>query len=137
MPDTVHNAHPPALADWHSLMQTRNAAGLHDLLANDVVFYSPVVGTPQVGKPITTAYLSAAMHVFGNETFKYVREVVGPNDAVLEFELVLDGIRVNGVDILTWNAANQLTEFKVMLRPLKAVNIIHQKMGEMLAKAAH
>jgi hypothetical protein len=118
-------------------MQARNAAGLHELLADDVVFYSPVVGTPQVGKPITTAYLSAAMHVFGNETFKYVREVVGSTDAVLEFELVLDGIRVNGVDILTWNAANQLTEFKVMLRPLKAVNIIHQKMGEMLAKAAH
>jgi ketosteroid isomerase-like protein len=126
--------HPPALAHWHRLMQARNTAGLHQLLADDVVFYSPVVGTPQVGKPITSAYLSAAMHVFGNETFKYVREVVGSNDAVLEFELVLDGIRINGVDMLRWNAANQLTEFKVMLRPLKAVNIIHQKMGEMLAK---
>ncbi len=129
--------HPPALAHWHHLMQARNAAGLNDLLADDVVFYSPVVGTPQVGKLITTAYLSAAMHVFGNETFKYVREVVGNTDAVLEFELVLDGIRINGVDILRWNAANQLTEFKVMLRPLKAVNIIHQKMGEVLAKSAH
>jgi ketosteroid isomerase-like protein len=131
MTDTTH---PPALAHWHSLMQARNAAGLHALLADDVVFYSPVVGTPQVGKPITTAYLSAAMHVFGNETFKYIREVVGSTDAVLEFELVLDGIRINGVDMLRWNAANQLTEFKVMLRPLKAVNIIHQQMGEMLAK---
>jgi ketosteroid isomerase-like protein len=134
MTDTVH---PPALAHWHRLMQARNAAGLTDLLADDVVFYSPVVGTPQMGKPITTAYLSAAMHVFGNETFQYVREVVGADGAVLEFELVIDGIRINGVDMLRWNAANQLTEFKVMLRPLKAVTIIHQKMGEMLAKAAH
>lgn len=129
--------HPPALAHWHTLMQARNPAGLKELLADEVVFHSPVVATPQVGKPITTAYLSAAMQVFGNETFKYVREIVDANNAVLEFELVIDGIRINGVDMLRWNAANQLTEFKVMLRPLKAVNIIHQKMGEMLAKATH
>jgi hypothetical protein len=118
-------------------MQARNAAGLTDLLAEEVVFHSPVVATPQVGKPITTAYLAAAMHVFGNDTFQYVREIVGDTDAVLEFELVLDGIRINGVDMLRWNTNNQLIEFKVMLRPLKAVNIIHQKMGEMLAKATH
>lgn len=64
----THAAHPPALAHWHSLMQTRNASGLKDLLADEVVFHSPVVATPQVGKPITTAYLSAAMQVFGNDT---------------------------------------------------------------------
>jgi SnoaL-like domain len=131
------HTHPPALAHWHTLMQARNAAGLKELLADEVVFHSPVVATPQVGKPITTAYLSAAMHVFGNDTFKYVREVFDADGAVLEFELVIDGIRINGVDMLRWNATNQLTEFKVMLRPLKAVNIIHQKMGEMLAKVAH
>ncbi len=129
--------HPPALTHWHSLMQSRNAAGLKELLADEVVFYSPVVATPQVGKAITTAYLSAAMQVFGNETFKYLRQVIDADGAVLEFELVIDGIRINGVDMLRWNAAHQLTEFKVMLRPLKAVNIIHQKMGEMLAKSAH
>ncbi len=137
MTHASHAAHPPALAHWHSLMQTRNASGLKDLLADEVVFHSPVVATPQVGKPITTAYLSAAMQVFGNDTFKYVREVVNADGAVLEFELVIDGIRINGVDMMRWNAANQLTEFKVMLRSLKAVNIIHQKMGEMLAKATH
>ncbi len=133
----MHTAHPPALALWHSLMQARNPAGLHELLADEVVFHSPVVATPQVGKPITTAYLSAAMQVFGNETFKYVREVANADGAILEFELEIDGIRINGVDMMRWNAANQLTEFKVMLRPLKAVNIIHQKMGEMLAKMPH
>ncbi len=127
--------HPNALAQWHSLMQTRNPAGLNELLAQDVVFHSPVVATPQAGKPITTAYLSAAMHVFGNDTFKYVREIIDADGAVLEFELVIDGIRINGVDMLRWNCDNQLTEFKVMLRPLKAVNIIHQKMGDMLAQA--
>lgn len=129
-----HTSTPPALAHWHSVMQARNPSGLAALLADDVVFYSPVVATPQVGKAITTAYLSAALHVFGNDTFKYVREVVAGDSAVLEFELVIDGIRINGVDMLRWNQADQLTEFKVMLRPLKAVNLIHQKMGEMLTR---
>ncbi len=133
--NNTHTAYPPALAHWHTVMQSRNPAGLKDLLANEVVFYSPVVATPQVGKAITTAYLAAAMQVFGNDTFKYVREVVGPHDAVLEFELEIEGIRINGVDMLRWNEAQQLTEFKVMLRPLKAVNMIHQKMAEMLAQA--
>ena len=128
--------HPPALAHWHTLMQARNPAGLQSLLSDQVVFHSPVVATPQVGKAITTAYLSAAMQVFGNETFRYVREIVDAHGAVLEFELVIDGIRINGIDMLRWNESHQLTEFKVMLRPLKAVNLIHQKMGEMLAKAS-
>jgi SnoaL-like domain len=136
----MHDTHAPspsALHHWHDIMQHKNADGLAALLADEVVFHSPVVATPQQGKPVTTAYLSAAMHVFGNDTFRYVRQVVGEHDAVLEFELEIDGIRINGVDMLRWNAAQQLTEFKVMLRPLKAVNLIHQKMGEMLAKAQH
>ena len=103
------------------------------LLADDVVFYSPIVHTPQVGKPITTQYLAAALHVFGNDTFRYVREVVGEHDAVLEFMVEMEGISVNGVDMIKWNDAGQIVEFKVMLRPLKAVNLIHQKMAAMLA----
>jgi hypothetical protein len=121
------------LAAWHELVQSRNAKGLGALLADDVVFHSPVVHTPQLGKAITTQYLSAAFHVFFNESFHYLREVLGPNDAVLEFQVDIDGISVNGVDMLKWNDAGQLVEFKVMIRPLKAVNLIHQKMATMLA----
>ena len=117
---------------WHNLVRTRDARGLSELLADDVVFYSPVVHTPQIGKAITTMYLTAALHVFGNDSFRYVREVVGESDAVLEFETEIDSIIVNGVDMLKWNAEGKITEFKVMLRPLKAVNVIHQKMGEIL-----
>jgi hypothetical protein len=122
-----------ALSVWHDLVRRRDPRGLDALLAEDVVFHSPVVHTPQNGKAITRAYLGAALQVFINDSFRYVREVVGPQDAVLEFEVDIDGIRVNGVDMLRWNDAGQLTEFKVMLRPLKAVNLIHQKMGAMLA----
>ncbi|MFY8205822.1 MAG: nuclear transport factor 2 family protein [Arenimonas sp.] len=122
-----------ALSAWHDLVHTRDAGGLEALLADEVVFHSPVVHTPQHGKTITRAYLSAALQVFVNDSFHYVREVVGTHDAVLEFEVAIDGIQVNGVDMLRWNDAQQITEFKVMLRPLKAVNLIHQKMGEMLA----
>ena len=118
---------------WHNIVRTRDARGLGELLAEDVVFYSPVVHTPQVGKAITTMYLSAAVQVFGNDSFRYVREIVGDSDAVLEFETENDGIVINGVDMIKWNEAGQIIEFKVMVRPLKAVNLIHQKMGELLA----
>jgi len=122
------------LHNWHNIVRTRDARGLGELLADDVVFYSPVVHTPQVGKVITTMYLSGAIHVLGNEFFRYVREIIGEHDAVLEFETEIDGIIViNGVDMIKWNDEGKITEFKVMIRPLKAINLIHQKMGEMLA----
>ncbi len=120
------------IAIWHRLVKERDAQGLDGLLAADAVFYSPVVHTPQVGKAITKKYLTAAFHVFFNESFRYVRELSDERDAVLEFELELDGITINGVDMIRWNDAGKITEFKVMLRPLKAVNLIHQKMAAML-----
>ena len=120
------------IATWHRLVEARDVDGLDAWLADDAVFHSPVVHTPQVGKAVTRHYLVAAFHVFFNETFRYVRELGGPRDAILEFEVELDGIRVNGVDMIRWNDAGQVVEFKVMLRPLKAVNLIHQKMGAML-----
>jgi hypothetical protein len=117
---------------WHHLVENRDTRGLDALLADEAVFYSPVVHTPQVGKAITKKYLAAAFHVFFNESFRYVRELKGNRDAILEFEVILDNITVNGVDMIKWNDAGKITEFKVMLRPLKAVNLIHQKMAEML-----
>ena len=120
------------LHTWHEVVRTRNAKGLALLLADDVVFHSPVVHTPQVGKAVTQQYLSAAFRVFFDESFHYVRELTGPNDAVLEFQVTVDGIAVNGVDMLKWNDEGLVTEFKVMVRPLKAINLIHQKMAAML-----
>lgn len=120
------------LSTWHDLVSSRNATGLAALLSDDVVFHSPVVFTPQVGKAITAQYLAAAFLVFFNETFKYVREVVGPRDAVLEFQVDIDGIAVNGVDMLTWDDEGKIVDFKVLIRPLKAIHLIHQKMSAML-----
>lgn len=117
---------------WHEIVRSRDPSGLRELLAEEVVFHSPVVHTPQAGRPITTAYLSAAFHVFFNPGFRYVREIMGERDAMLEFEVEIDGIHVNGVDLLKWNAEGRLVEFKVLVRPLKAVNLIHQKMQAML-----
>ena len=125
---------PSAVENWHRVVRTRDASGLGELLADEVVFYSPVVHTPQVGKAITAMYLTAAMHVFGNESFRYVREIVGESDAVLEFETEIDGITINGVDMIRWNAEGRITEFKVMVRPLKAINLIHERMAKILAK---
>jgi SnoaL-like domain len=120
------------LTAWHELVRTRNAGGLSALLADDVVFHSPVVHTPQVGKALTSMYLSAALHVFFNESFRYVRELAEAHDAVLEFQVEIDGISVNGVDMIKWDDEGKIVEFKVMIRPLKAINLIHQKMAAML-----
>ena len=124
------------LATWHRLVKARDVKGLDALLGDDAVFLSPVVHKPQLGKAITAKYLGAAFHVFFNESFRYVRELKGEHDAVLEFEVEIDGISVNGVDMIKWNDAGKITEFKVMLRPLKAVNLIHEKMGAMLQAAS-
>jgi ketosteroid isomerase-like protein len=122
----------PTLATWHELVQSRDIAGLNALLADDVVFHSPVVHTPQAGKALALLYLGAAFKVFFNESFRYVRELADGDGAILEFQLEIDGITVNGVDMIRWNGDGGITEFKVMLRPLKAINLIHQKMAVML-----
>lgn len=121
-----------AIAVWHRLVRTRDVSGLNELLAEDAVFHSPVVHTPQRGRAVTALYLGAAFQVFFNDKFRYVREIVGASDAVLEFETEIDGIVVNGVDLIKWNATGQITDFKVMIRPLKAINLIHQRMAAML-----
>ena len=123
------------LAAWHRLVESQDPSGLDVLLAEDAVFHSPVVHRPQVGKALTRMYLAAAFRVFFNPTFRYVREVAGERDAVLEFMLELDGISINGVDMIRWDDEGRIVEFKVMLRPLKAVNLIHEKMAAMLQSA--
>ena len=121
------------LSTWHELVRTQNTKGLSSVLADEVVvFYSPVVHTPQVGKTITLQYLVAAFQVFLNETFRYVRELTGPWEAVLEFQVEIEGVNVNGVDMIKWDDEGKIVEFKVLVRPLKAVNLIHQKMAAML-----
>lgn len=120
------------LRRWHRIAESGDPTGLEDLLADDVVFHSPVVHTPQNGKAITTMYLSAAISVFGGGDFRYVREVVGERDVILEFTATIDGIHLNGVDMIHWNDEGRIDDFKVMIRPLKAVNLLHRLMGQML-----
>jgi len=108
---------------------------LADLLAEDAVFHSPVVHTPQVGKPIVMAYLVAASHTLGNDSFHYVRELVDGDEMMLEFVTVMDGITVNGVDIIRFNAEGKISDFKVMVRPLKAINKVWEMMGAQLQAA--
>ena len=125
------NPHP--IETWHRLVESVDPSGLDQLLADDAVFFSPVVHTPQRGKALAKAYIAAAFQVFFNSSFRYVREIIGPSDAMLEFETEIDGVLVNGVDIIKWNEAGKVVEFKVMIRPLKAIALIHERMGAMLA----
>ncbi|MGB5947905.1 MAG: nuclear transport factor 2 family protein [Parvibaculum sp.] len=125
---------PAAIENWHRVVKSKDPKGLDAILADDVVFQSPVVHTPQRGKAITTAYLTAAMHVLSNDDrFCYVGEWFGADSAVLEFETEIDGIVINGIDMIGWNEEGKINRFKVMVRPLKAINLLHSLMAERLA----
>ena len=122
------------LAAWHAYMADGgDAQALRDLLSPDAIFHSPVVHTPQEGRDKVFAYLYAASHVLGGANFRYLREIVDGDQAMLEFETEIDGIRINGVDIIRWDGAGKISDFKVMVRPLKAINKVWEKMAEMLA----
>lgn len=131
---------------WHAHLRGELPGGLDELLAEDCVFYSPVVFTPQRGREVTKLYLHAAGATFsgedrpgrltpeklGSSGFRYVKQTFGGDSAVLEFETTLAGKFINGVDIITCNDAGQIVEFKVMVRPLQAVNLLHERMKAML-----
>ncbi len=125
--------YPKAIERWREIAKSRDPAGLESLLADEVVFQSPVVHTPQRGKAITLKYLTAATLVLGGDGFRYVGEWFGESSAVLEFMTAIDGIEIDGVDIIGWNASGRIDSFKVMVRPLKAINTLHQAMGARLA----
>ena len=133
------------LEKWHAHLRGELPGGLDELLDDDVVFYSPVVFTPQRGKDLTKLYLNAAGNTFSEgdaektpgqaeSNFRYTKEVVCGDHIVLEFESELEGKYINGVDIITWNEEGKIIEFKVMIRPLQAVNMMHAQMQAMLEK---
>lgn len=132
VPLTGWSPNVQAWFDW--MMTDHSAGGLSAILDENVVFRSPVVHTPQEGKAVTMAYLLAAGETLGNDSFRYVRIFDCGDKAVLEFETEMDGILVNGIDMIEWNGEGQITDFKVMVRPLKAVQTVHAAMGAMLAR---
>jgi hypothetical protein len=129
---------------WHRYMRGDSPGGLDELLAEDVVFYSPVVYTPQRGKEITTRYLEAAATALSGDGaaggtaqgFRYTKQVLAGNTAVLEFETSVHGRYVNGVDIISCDHAGKIVEFRVMVRPLQAIQAVHEEMGRRLTAGA-
>jgi hypothetical protein len=125
---------------WHAYMRGELPGGLDALLDEDVVFFSPIVFTPQRGKQITSLYLQAASQTFGGDgggeaqpgRFHYTKSVLGDDTAMLEFETTMQGKYVNGIDIIRCNEADRIIEFRVMIRPLQAVNLVHEQMKAML-----
>ena len=121
-----------ALDSWHDIIRNGDTSALETLIADDAVFHSPVVHTPQVGKANVVKYLTAAAMVLMNDSFHYVREMVQDHEALLEFQATIDDIVINGIDHIRWNENNQIVEFKVWVRPLKAIQKLHQVMAKQL-----
>ena len=127
----------PRVARWHAYMQGgSDLALLSDMLADDAVFHSPVVHTPQEGKAKVMAYLGAAAVVLGNDSFRYVRELVDGDDACLEFTAEIDGIHINGIDLIRFAPDGKIKDFKVMVRPMKAMNKLWEMMAAQLQAAS-
>ena len=122
------------LERWHEVVRTRNPALLNRVLAQDATFHSPVLFRPQQGRDMVALYLTGAMHVLVNEHFRYVRQIVDGADAALEFETEIDGVHVNGVDLISWDEGGLISVFKVMIRPLKAITTVRERMAAMLER---
>jgi hypothetical protein len=120
---------------WYHVARSGDFSGLDTMIHDDAVFESPVVHTAQRGKAITIKYLSAAVVTLKNPNSEFVGEWSGDNSVIVEFKSEIDGITINGIDMIGFDEAGLITHFKVMVRPLKALNLLHQKMGEMLAAA--
>lgn len=124
------------LRNWHRVLEGGNQPdALAEIIREDAVFHSPVVHTPQSGREIVVSYLAAAGVVLNTDKFEYVREFDGGNHALLEFVTELDGVHINGVDIITFDDDGLIQDFKVMVRPLKAINKVWEMMGLQLEKA--
>jgi hypothetical protein len=123
---------PPVIARWTSIIKNGRTDELDALIAEDAVFFSPAVFTPQEGRQKTLMYLKAAVKVFGTNDFRYVEQWFKDQSAILEFAATIDGIYVNGIDMIHWNDQEQIVSFKVMLRPLKALQTIIPAMAELL-----
>ena len=122
------------LAIWHRCVRERDMSNLEKILDDEVVFYSPILFKPQEGKFLTGLYLTGASMVFGQESFKYVKEVVNDQYFMLEFESQVEDVFINGIDIITLNEEGKIIEFKVMIRPYKAVDKLKEKMAIVLAQ---
>lgn len=123
------------LKRWHEAIEGGSSPdALSKIIREDAVFHSPVVHTPQVGRPIVVAYLSAAGQTLGNDSFEYVRELVDGENAMIEFQTTMDGIHVNGIDLIRFDEDGNIADFKVMVRPLKAVNKVWEQMAAQLER---
>ena len=120
------------ISKWHEVVKLRDYNLLKEILDENVIFYSPVVYTPQKGKSITLNYLSAANEVFNSSNFRYRKEIINDKSASLEFTLTIDDTDINGIDLISWNNSGLITEFKVFIRPLQGVNLIHKLMQNMI-----
>jgi SnoaL-like domain len=123
---------PPLIDRWISIIETGRTDDLDALLADDAVFYSPAVFTPQEGKTLTSKYLKAAAKLFDDTDFHYVEQWYSERSAILEFAATVNGIHVNGIDMIHWNDDEQIVSFKVMMRPFKALQTIMPAMAELL-----
>lgn len=126
----------PVIQRWLEVIESGRTDELDDMLTEDAVFYSPAVFTPQRGRATAVAYLRAAEYMFRDTGFHYVEKWYGDNSAVLHFAAEVDGLSLEGIDMLHWNDDGKITSVKVMIRPFKALQGVIGKMAELLRRGS-
>jgi hypothetical protein len=127
---------PNVITVWHEAVLKNDLTSFEALVTDDAIFESPALHSPQVGKAMVSMYLRGALLVLNNGSFRYVEEWISERSAVLEFEAIVDGLRVNGVDIIRWNDEERVTSFKVMVRPYKGLTALMAAMKKLLEAQA-
>ncbi|MGW4287415.1 nuclear transport factor 2 family protein [Streptomyces sp. NPDC004673] len=114
---------------FRAAVENRDADAIEALLAEDVVFTSPVAFKPYAGKPITAAILRGVLRVF--EDFRYVKEIANPDgrDHAFVFTATVDGREIQGCDFLHFDEEGRIDDFTVMVRPLSAAQALSEAMG--------
>jgi hypothetical protein len=123
---------------FRATVEQENVEEATELFHEDATFRSPVLFKPYVGRDRVIKVLRAAERVLGSSgEFRYVHQLEDPSDrvAMLEFETVVDGKRVEGIDKLTFDGDGLITELKVMIRPASALQVVAARMAEELPRA--
>ncbi len=121
------------LTEWHQVVFEGKLDLLDQMLADDVVFHTPLYLKPRKGRQVTRFILATVIEIF--ENFTYHREIIDGDSWMLEFSADIGGISLKGIDLIRWNEAGQIIDFEVYIRPLNGVQALGDAMYERIKAA--
>ena len=126
----MNENYKPTLGRWHEFVTTQKPEILHEILSDDMKFHSPFIWKPK-DKRFALMVLTTVVTVF--ENFRYTREMFGENSCTLEFAANIGAVALEGVDIIEFDDAGKIVDFKIMIRPANGLQKLGEEMGKRFA----